>query len=66
MIKKIPLRGGLMVIFSAGSKIYQASRIVLKMDIIALERHSHEELMACLRRVPLLEQPEVLIYEQAL
>jgi hypothetical protein len=36
------------------------------MDIIAIERHSPEELMACLRRVPLLEQPEVLIYEQAL
>jgi len=36
------------------------------MDIIALERHSAAELIALLRRVPLLEQPEVLIYEQAL
>ncbi len=36
------------------------------MDIIALERHSPEELISCLRRVPLLEQPEVLIYKQAL
>lgn len=36
------------------------------MDIIAIERHSPEELKACLRRVPLLEQPKVLIYEQAL
>lgn len=36
------------------------------MDIIALQRHSVEELITCLRRVPLLEQPEVLIYEQAL
>ncbi len=36
------------------------------MDIIALERHSTAELLSCLRRVPLLEQPEVLIYEQAL
>ncbi len=36
------------------------------MDIIALERHPAAELIALLRRVPLLEQPEVLIYEQAL
>lgn len=36
------------------------------MDIIALERHSETELSACLRRVPLMEQTEVLIYEQAL
>ena len=36
------------------------------MDIIALERHSAAELIACLRRVPLMEQTEVLIYEQAL
>lgn len=36
------------------------------MDIIALERHSAEELIACLRRVPLMEQTNVLIYEQAL
>ena len=36
------------------------------MDIIALERHSAVELIACLRRVPLMEQTNVLIYEQAL
>ena len=36
------------------------------MDIIAHERHSVAELIACLRRVPLMEQTEVLIYEQAL
>lgn len=36
------------------------------MDIIALERHSAIELIACLRRVPLMEQTNVLIYEQAL
>ncbi|MCX5891248.1 MAG: hypothetical protein NTY36_17625, partial [Deltaproteobacteria bacterium] len=36
------------------------------MDIIALEQHSAAELIACLRRVPLMEQTEVLIYEQAL
>jgi hypothetical protein len=36
------------------------------MDIIALERHSPEELVRCLRRVPLLKQPEVLVYGQAL
>jgi hypothetical protein len=36
------------------------------MDIIALERHSPEELVSCLRRVPLLERADVLIYEQAL
>jgi hypothetical protein len=36
------------------------------MDIIAIQRHSPEELISCLRRVPLLKQPEVLIYEQAL
>jgi hypothetical protein len=36
------------------------------MDIVALEHHSCEELINCLRRVPLLERPDVLIYEQAL
>jgi len=36
------------------------------MDIIAIERHSPEELIDCLRRVPLLKQPEVLVYHQAL
>ncbi len=36
------------------------------MDIISLERHSSEELLQCLRRVPLLKQPQVLVYEQAL
>ena len=36
------------------------------MNIVTLQRHSPEELITFLRRVPLLEQPEVLIYEQAL
>ncbi len=36
------------------------------MHIIALERHSQEELIDCLRKVPLMEQPEVLVYEQAM
>src|SRR5271157_6026976 len=36
------------------------------MNIIALQRHSAEELITCLRRVPLMQQPEVLIYERAL
>lgn len=36
------------------------------MDIIALEKHSVEELIGYLRRVPLLKQPEVLLYEHAL
>lgn len=35
------------------------------MEIINLKRHSTEELIARLRKVPLLEQPEVMIYEQA-
>ncbi len=35
------------------------------MEIIALTRHSQEELIARLRQVPLMEQPEVMIYEQA-
>ncbi|HZE21577.1 MAG TPA: hypothetical protein VE082_05945, partial [Desulfobaccales bacterium] len=37
-----------------------------EMDIVALKRHSSEELLSCLRRVPLLEKAEVLIYSQAL
>jgi hypothetical protein len=36
------------------------------MDIIALEQHSPEALIGCLRRVPLLEKTDVLIYSQAL
>jgi len=36
------------------------------MDIIDLERHSAAALIDCLRRVPLLKQPEVMIYQQAL
>lgn len=36
------------------------------MDIVALKRHSPAELISRLRRVPLLKQPEVLVYEQAL
>lgn len=35
------------------------------MEIITLKRHSTEELIAHLRKVPLLDQPEVMIYEQA-
>ena len=36
------------------------------MNIIAVTQHSPEELITCLRKVPLLELPEVLIYEHAL
>jgi hypothetical protein len=36
------------------------------MDIIALERHSPENLISCMRQVPLLEQPDVLVYGHAL
>ena len=36
------------------------------MDIVAVEQHSPEELISCLRKVPLREQPEVLIYNHAL
>jgi hypothetical protein len=36
------------------------------MNIRSLERHSAVELLSRLRRVPLLKQPEVLVYEQAL
>jgi hypothetical protein len=36
------------------------------MDIIALEQHSSSLLVEKLRRVPLMEQPDVLIYEHAL
>jgi hypothetical protein len=36
------------------------------MNIVALERHSPEALISRLRKVPLLEQPEILIYQQAL
>jgi hypothetical protein len=36
------------------------------MDIVALTRHSPEALLDSLRRVPLLEQPEVLVYRDAL
>jgi hypothetical protein len=36
------------------------------MDILTLEQHSPVELLDCLRRVPLLEQPEILVYEHAL
>jgi hypothetical protein len=35
------------------------------MEIITLKRHSTEELIARLRKVPLLDQPKVMIYEQA-
>ncbi len=36
------------------------------MDIINLESHSPVELLDALRRVPLMERPEVRVYEQAL
>ena len=36
------------------------------MNIISVERHSAEELVGKLRRVPLLTQPDILIYEKAL
>jgi len=36
------------------------------MDIIALERHSPPALVEALRRVPLLNQPEIRVYERAL
>jgi len=36
------------------------------MDIIALEHHPAEALIACLRKVPLLERTDVLVYSQAL
>ncbi|OGP69990.1 MAG: hypothetical protein A2Z73_00585 [Deltaproteobacteria bacterium RBG_13_60_28] len=36
------------------------------MDIIALKRHTAAELIAKLREVPLLEQPDVFVYSQAL
>jgi hypothetical protein len=36
------------------------------MDIIALTRHSPQELTERLRRVPLLKQPEILVYAEAL
>ncbi len=36
------------------------------MDIIALKRHSTAELIAKLKEVPLLKQPDVFVYRQAL
>ena len=36
------------------------------MDIIALEHHPAAALIACLRKVPLLERTDVLVYSQAL
>jgi hypothetical protein len=36
------------------------------MNILSLERHAAAELLSRLRQVPLLKQPEVLVYEQAL
>jgi hypothetical protein len=36
------------------------------MNIISVERHSAQKLIDKLRRVPLLNQPEILIYAQAL
>ncbi len=35
------------------------------MEIITLKRHSPEELIARLRQVPLMDRPEVMVYEQA-
>ncbi len=36
------------------------------MDIVAIDRHSPADLIEALRRVPLLHQPETLVYERAL
>lgn len=36
------------------------------MDIIKVHRHNPAELLDCLRRVPLLQQPEILVYAEAL
>jgi hypothetical protein len=36
------------------------------MNILSVARHDEAELLSRLRRVPLLKQPEVLVYEQAL
>jgi hypothetical protein len=36
------------------------------MDIISVTRHSPDELMERLRRVPLLKQPDILVYAEAL
>jgi hypothetical protein len=36
------------------------------MNILSVERHDAAELLSRLRRVPLLKQPEILVYEQAL
>ena len=36
------------------------------MDIIALEHHPPEALLDCLRRVPLMDRTDVLVYSQAL
>jgi hypothetical protein len=44
----------------------QLTGFVQHMEIIALEKHSAAELLDCLRRVPLLKQPDTLIYRDAL
>ncbi len=36
------------------------------MNILHLKRHSEAELLSRLRRVPLLKQPDILVYDQAL
>jgi hypothetical protein len=36
------------------------------MNILSVERHTAAELLSRLRRVPLLKQPEILVYDQAL
>jgi len=36
------------------------------MEITSIKRHSAQDLMDRLRRVPLLKQPEILVYERAL
>src|SRR4030066_1994916 len=36
------------------------------MDIVALQRHSAPELIAKLKEGPLLKQPDVFVYQQAL
>ena len=48
-------------------KLNSSPLIVLKdMDIIKLTRHSPQELLERLRQVPLLHQPEIRIYDDAL
>jgi hypothetical protein len=45
---------------------YKRGEMFQQMNIIAIERHSVQELIGKLRRVPLLNQPDILIYDKAL